>query len=111
LLKRGVASVADDEGAEDGSDTGSRSGDTDGGGASTDVLGGGVNVLRHRGGLDTPATRHAGALPAADGRGSGGGLHPECRGDGLLPLGQEAPGAVGSGDAGEGGHPVFFWEV
>jgi len=51
LLQRWVPGVADDQGTEHGSDSSSRSGDTDGGGTGTDELGGGVNVLPGHGGV------------------------------------------------------------
>ena len=45
LFEGWVTGIADDEGAEDGTDTGSGASHTDGGGTSTDELGGRVNVL------------------------------------------------------------------
>ena len=43
-LERWVSGVSDDEGAENCSDSSSRSGDANGSGTSTDEFGGGVNI-------------------------------------------------------------------
>jgi len=48
LLERRVPCVADDEGAEDGADTGAGSGNAHRGSAGADVLGRRVNVQRPR---------------------------------------------------------------
>ena len=55
LLQRGVPRVADDERAEDGSDSRPGSRDSDGGGAGTDELGRAVDVFARRGGLEGSA--------------------------------------------------------
>lgn len=47
LLKGWVASITDDQGAEDRANTGSRTGHSDGGSSSADELGGRVNVPAH----------------------------------------------------------------
>lgn len=52
LLKGGVAGIADDEGTEDASDTGTGSGDSDGGSSSTNELGSRVNVPGNSRSLD-----------------------------------------------------------
>jgi len=93
LLEGGVASVADDEGSEHGSDSGSGSSDSDGGGAGSDELGSGVNVLAGGGRLQAAALAHGG---------SGGGLDPH--GGRGWPPGEGVPGAVGHDDAGDGCH-------
>lgn len=45
LLETRVASIADDQAAEDCADTSSGTGDSDGGGTSADVLGGRVDIV------------------------------------------------------------------
>jgi len=94
LLQGGVAGVANDEGAEDGTDTGSGASHTDGGGTSTDELGGRVNVLARDCRLQGTALLAAG--------GGGGRLDPHGGGGGSPRQG--VPGAVGHDDAGDGGH-------
>ena len=50
LLERRVPGVADDEGPEDGADTGTRPSDSNGGSSSSDELGSRVNVRLGGGG-------------------------------------------------------------
>lgn len=52
LLERWVSGVADDEGTEYCSDTGTRSSDTDGGGTSTDELRGRIDITADLGSLE-----------------------------------------------------------
>ena len=55
LLEGGVPGVADDQGAEDGADSGAGSSNANGGSASADELGSAVNVLAGSAGLDGAA--------------------------------------------------------
>merc|ERR1711997_935313 len=59
LLQAWVSGVADDEGAKHGSDTGTRSGNTNGGGTSTNELGGGVNISSNWGSSDISSKAHS----------------------------------------------------
>lgn len=52
LLQRWVSCVADDQGTEYCSDTGTRSSDTDGGGTSTDELRGRIDITGDLGSLE-----------------------------------------------------------
>lgn len=54
LLQGGVAGVADDQGAENRSNTGTRSSNTDSGSSGTDEFGRRVNVTAHSGRLEAP---------------------------------------------------------
>jgi len=96
LFEGGVASVALDEGTENGADTSSGSGDSDGGGAGTDEFGSAVNVLLDDGGLD--------ATGLDDRSGPGTLLGPDGGGSGPLELSDDAAGA-GSSD--QSGHVHF----
>jgi len=87
LLEGRVASVADDEGSENGSDTGSGTSDSDGGGTGADELGGAVNVLLGNGGLD--------AARLDNRSGPGTLLGPDGGGCGPLELSDDAAGAGG----------------
>ncbi len=62
LLEGGVAGVTDDQGAEDGTDSGSGSSHADGGGTGADELGGGVNVLLGWGGGQGAGGDHLGII-------------------------------------------------
>jgi len=61
-LERGVPGIADDEGAEHAANASTRSGHTDGGGTSTNVLGSLVNVTAHSRGLQAADLAHDGGL-------------------------------------------------
>lgn len=103
LLEGGVASVADDQGAEHRADSRSRSGHSDCGGSGTDELGSRVNVLSRRGCGQSPAgadRRHGSRL-----------LSPERGGRGPLELGEDVPRAVDSNDTSQGRHDDQVWEL
>ena len=64
LLEGWVPGVPDDQGPEDGPNTGTGPGSPDGGGSGTDQLSGGVNVPGGSGGLE--ATHHNGGEDGPD---------------------------------------------
>merc|ERR1712031_148693 len=59
LFQAWASGVSDDEGAEHGSNTGSRSGNTNGGGTSTNKFGSGVDISSDWGGSDVSSKAHS----------------------------------------------------
>lgn len=62
LLERGVAGIADDQAAEDRSNTGSRASHADGSSAGTDELGSRVDISSDQGGVQTARLLEGGDL-------------------------------------------------
>jgi len=118
LLERRVPCVADDEGAEDGADTGAGSGNAHRGSAGADVLGRRVNVqrpgrrLEGSGGAEASVARNGQRAARAASATSAAGATRAARasslrtddGSGSRVTGQRRPGDGGDEGSGSGKH-------